>query len=94
MTAVPVDADSIVTGTVRDQRHRRNAGAIARREQRLRLRNRRRDHRGGEDRSRGELTSDADELNDTGYRVPLACASGVRFDRWVTPRGSHPQPKK
>jgi len=39
-----------------------------------------RDHR-----PHGELTGDATEPAPNGYRLTVACACGVVFERWVTP---------
>jgi hypothetical protein len=39
-----------------------------------------RDHR-----PHGGMTGDATELTSNGYRLIVACACGVVFERWVTP---------
>jgi len=39
-----------------------------------------RDHR-----SHGGMTGDATEPAPNGYRLTVACACGVVFERWVTP---------
>jgi hypothetical protein len=37
-------------------------------------------------RPHGRLEGDAGDLTPNGYRLTVACACGVTFHRWVTPR--------
>jgi hypothetical protein len=37
-------------------------------------------------RSHGSLKGDTGDLTPNGYRLTVACACGVTFHRWVTPR--------
>ncbi len=36
-------------------------------------------------RPHGTLTGDTGELTVNGYRIEVACACGVVFERWITP---------
>jgi hypothetical protein len=37
-------------------------------------------------RAHGRLEGDTGDLTPNGYRLAVACACGVTFHRWVTPR--------
>jgi len=42
----------------------------------------------------GGMTGDATEPASNGYRLTVACACGVVFDRWTTPGGGPAGPRR